>query len=91
MEQIRQILFWCMVLGFAVLLIWLGMIVFAGEQIHALHTNLGTVRVLSLELFMSANYIGIGMWKMCVILCFAIPWLAMKIVGDERVEQKVSP
>jgi hypothetical protein len=88
MEKVKDILFWCMVLGFAVLLIWSGMIVFAGEQIHALHTNLGTVRVLSLDLFMSANYIGIGMWKMGVIFLFAIPWLAMKIVGNERVEQQ---
>ena len=87
MERIRNILFWCMLLGFGVLLIWFGMIVFAGEQVHALHTNLGTVRGLSLDLFMSANYIGIGMWKMGVIFFFAIPWLAMKIVGYERVER----
>ena len=79
-----------MVLGFGVLLICFGMIAFAGEQIHALHTNLGTVRFLSLDLFMSANYIGIGMWKMAVILIFAIPWLSMKIVGNDRVDQKTS-
>ncbi len=82
MEQLRNILFWCMVLGFAVLLIWFGMIVFAGEQFHALHVSLGTVRMLSLDLFMAANYMGIGIWKMAVTLCFAIPWLAMKIVGS---------
>lgn len=85
MEKIKHILFWCMVMGFAVMLIWFGMVVFAGEAIHSLHAEIGTLRMVSLELFMSANYIGIGMWKMCVILCFAIPWLAMKIVGNERV------
>jgi len=88
MEKVKDILFWCMVMGFAVLLIWFGMVAFAGEQLHALHTNLGTIRGLSLDLFMSANYIGIGMWKMAVMLFFAIPWLAMKIVGNERVDQK---
>ena len=85
MEKIKNILFWCMMMGFAVMLIWFGMIVFAGEAIHSLHTGIGTLRMVSLELFMSANYIGIGIWKMCVIFCFAIPWLAMKIVGNERV------
>ena len=81
MRQVENILLWCMVLGFAVMLIWFGMIVFAGEAIYSLHTEIGTMRMMSLELFMSANYVGIGMWKMCVILCFAIPWLAMKIGG----------
>ncbi len=84
MKKVKNSLFWCMVMGFAVMLIWYGMIVFAGEAIHSLHTEIGSLRMVSLELFMLANYIGIGMWKMCVILCFAIPWLAMKIVGDEH-------
>ncbi len=84
MEKVKDILFWCMLIGFAVLLIWFGMIVFAGELIHSMHTEIGTLRMVPLELFMSANYIGIGIWKMCVILCFAIPWLAMKIVGNHR-------
>ncbi len=90
MKKVTDILFWCMAMGFAVLLIWFGMIVFAGEQIHALHTDLGTVRALSLDLFMAANYIGIGMWKMGLMFFFAIPWLAMKIVGNGSVEQKAS-
>ena len=82
MRQVEYILFWCMILGFAVMLIWFGMIVFAGESICSFHTEIGTMRMVSPQLFMSANYIGIGMWKMCVIFCFAIPWLAMKIVGQ---------
>jgi hypothetical protein len=86
MKKFEDTLFWCMVLGLAVLLIWFGMIVLAGEQIYVLHTDLGTVRLLSQEVFMSANYIGIGMWKMGVIFFFAIPWLAMKVVGNKRVE-----
>ena len=84
MESIRKTLFWCMVLGFAVMLIWFGMIVFGGEAIHAFHTDLGTMRMMPLELFMAANYIGVGMWKMAIILLFAIPWLAIKIVSADR-------
>ncbi len=90
MERLKSILFWCMIMGFAVMLIWFGMIVLAGEATHSFHAELGTMRMVSLELFMSANYIGIGMWKMCVIFCFAIPWLALKIVGNECVDQKAS-
>ena len=79
MERTSKILFWCMVMGFAVLLIWFGMIAFGGEAVYALHTNLGTIRMVPIDLFMAANYIGIGLWKMAVILFFAIPWLAIKI------------
>ena len=82
MESMRKVLFWSMVMGFAVMMIWFAMIVFAGEAILSLHTELGTIRMVSPELFMAANYIGIGIWKMCVIFLFAIPWLAMKIVGS---------
>jgi len=84
MENIRKTLFWCTVMGFAVMLIWFGMIVFAGEAIHAFHSDLGTMRMVPIEWFMAANYLGIGMWKMAVILFFAIPWLAIKIVGTDH-------
>ena len=82
MEKIRKILFWCMLLGFAVLFIWFGMMLFASDAIYSLHSRLwGMDQLFSKEFFMTANFIGIGMWKMAVILFFAIPWLAMKIVG----------
>ena len=84
MEKVTKVFFWCMVMGFAVFLIWFGMIVFAGESIHALHTEIGTLRMVPVELFMSANYMGIGIWKMCVIFAFAIPWLALKVVDHQN-------
>ena len=83
MNKTQGVLFWCMILGIVVLLVWYVMIVAAGERLHAVHTDLGSLRMMPLELFMSANYIGIGVWKMGVIFFFAIPWLAIKIVGDE--------
>ena len=82
MEKIGKILFWCMLMGFAVLFIWWCMIVFGGEAIYSFHSGLwGMDQLIAKDLFMTANFIGIGMWKMAVILFFAIPWLAMKIVG----------
>ncbi len=82
MGKIEKMLFWCAVMGFVVMFIWMGMIIFAGEAIYSFHSGLWQMdRLISKELFLSANFIGMGMWKMAVILCFAIPWLAMKIVG----------
>jgi hypothetical protein len=80
MKQVENILLGCTILGFAVLLMWFGMIALAGESVHSLHSDIGTMRGVSVDLFMAANYIGIGAWKMGVIFCFAIPWLAMKLI-----------
>lgn len=87
MKKIERILFWCAILGFAVMFIWIGMIFFAGEVIYASNSRLWQMDIIiSKELFMSANLIGIGMWKMGVILLFCIPWLAIKIVEIFRTE-----
>jgi hypothetical protein len=84
MKKIEKMLFWCAVMGFAVMFIWMGMIIFAGEWIYSFHSGLWQMdKLISKELFMSANFIGIGMWKMAVILFFGIPWLAMKIVSNK--------
>lgn len=71
-----------MILGFAVQLFWMGMIIFGGEWIYSFHSGLwGMDKLIAKELFMTANFIGIGMWKMAVMLFFGVPWVAMKIVG----------
>ena len=82
MEKVKEILFWCMLMGFAVMFIWMGMIIFGGQAIYSLHSRLWQMdRFFSKEFFYTANLIGIGMCKMAVILFFALPWLAIKIVG----------
>jgi hypothetical protein len=80
-KKVEMMLFWSAVMGFTVMFIWFGMIFFAGEAIYEFHEKVCPMEMISLQTFMTANLIGIGMWKMAVILCFAIPWLAMKIVG----------
>ena len=82
MEKIEKILFWCAVMGFAVMFIWGAMIIFGGKAIYSFHSNLWQMdRFFSIEFFYTANLVGIGMWKMGIILLFCIPWMAMKIVG----------
>ena len=81
MEKIRKMLFWCMIIGFAVQLIWMAMILFGGESIYSFHSGLWQMdQMISKEFFYTANLVGIGIWKMSIMFCFAIPWLAMKII-----------
>jgi hypothetical protein len=82
MEKIRKMLFWSMIIGFAVQIIWMVMIFLGGSWIYSFHSDLWDMdQYFSREFFYTANLVGIGMWKMAVILFFAIPWLAMKIAG----------
>jgi hypothetical protein len=72
-------------MGFAIMFIWMAMIIFTGDWIYAFHSKLWQMdQFIQKQLFMSANLIGIGMWKMGIFLFFAIPWLAMKIVGNNN-------
>lgn len=81
MEKIGKILFWCMLMGFALQIIWMCMILFGGEAIYSFHSGLwGMDQLISKNLFFTANFIGVGLWKMAVLFFFAIPWLAIKIV-----------
>ena len=80
MEKVRKVLFWCMLMGFGVMFIWFGMILLGGKAIYSFHSRFwGMDQLFTKEFFYTANLIG--MWKMAVILFFAIPWLAMKIIG----------
>ena len=82
MDTIRKILFWCMILGFGVQLIWMVMVIAGGEMIYSFHSGLWQMdQMISKDFFYTANLVGIGMWKMAVILFFAIPWLGIKVVG----------
>ena len=81
MEKIEKSLFWSMLMGFAVMVLWMVMIIFLGDWIYAFHSRLWQMdQYFPKELFYSANLIGVGMWKMAVMLFFAIPWLALKII-----------
>ena len=66
----------------AVLLIWWCMLAFAGEAVYSMGSRLWRIdQLISKDLFLTANLMGVGLWKMAVMFFFAIPWLAMKIIG----------
>jgi hypothetical protein len=72
-----------MIIGFVVQVIWMVMIIWGGETIYSFHSGLWQMdQMITKEFFYTANLVGVGMWKMAVMLFFAIPWLGMKIVGN---------
>ena len=80
MEKISKVLFWCFIMGFAVMFIWLGMLLSAGDGMYQMHTKIFALET-SKGTYMLLHLCGIALWKMVVILFFCIPWLAIKIVS----------
>ena len=71
-----------MVMGFVLMFVWMLMLIVGHDAIYKLHSGLwGLHEVMTIETFCMANLIGIGLWKMGVMMFFAIPWLAIKFTN----------
>lgn len=75
---IKEVLLWCVVLNYAILLIWVGVLIFAHDWLHRLH---GRWFKLSLETFDALHYAGLAVYKVGVILFCLVPWLALYLVS----------
>lgn len=74
-ESIRKFLLSCLVINVGILLLWLGAITLAGDEIYALHS--GMFRDLSRESFDAIHYAGIAAYKMAVGLFNGVPLVAL--------------
>lgn len=73
-NEIREILLWCLGLNYAILFIWFGVFVFAHDFIYRMHSRWFK---LSAETFDAANYIGIAIYKIGIMLLNLVPLLAL--------------
>jgi hypothetical protein len=72
-----RILIWCALLSAAVLLLWFGMLVFAGDWVYRVHSQFFP---LTREHFAFVHYGGMALFKGAAILLFLVPYLAIRIV-----------
>ena len=77
LDAIAKVLLWCFVLGFLLLLIWVGVFVLAGDVIHDLHGKMFGLSPHELNLI---HYCGIAFVKLCVFLFFLFPYIAIRMV-----------
>lgn len=70
----KEVLLWCVVLNYAVLLIWSGTFIFARDWMYRLHTRWFK---LSAESFDAANYVGLAVYKIGILLFNLMPWIAL--------------
>lgn len=75
----REFLLWCLLLNYAVLLIWFGVFSLAHDWLYRLHNQWFR---LSPETFDALNYGGMAVYKIGVFLLNLMPLLALWITGQ---------
>ena len=73
-HKLLEFLLWGAAINYLVLLLWVGMFLFAHEWMYRLHTRWFA---LSREAFDMLNYGGIGLYKLGIFLLFLAPALAL--------------
>jgi hypothetical protein len=77
-ETTRDILLWCTVINYAVLLLWFLAFKVAHDWIYRLH---GRWFRLSVEQFDAIHYAGMAIYKIGILVLNLVPYVALLIVG----------
>ena len=72
-----KVLLRCWIIGFVLLFGWLGAMLLMGDTIYKLHGPLFGLSNHELDVIF---YCGMGLLKLCVLVFFLIPWVAIKLV-----------
>lgn len=81
LEAIGGILIRCFVMGIALMIIWLGFLVFAGEFTYKVHSWFIPI---SRQQFDCIHYGAIAITKGCIFLYFLLPYIAIRLVLKRR-------
>jgi hypothetical protein len=77
-NEIKNVLLWCVGLNYLALLLWVGVFVCAHDRMFRIHSRLFKV---SIETFDAINYAGIAFYKIGIILLNLVPWVALWAVS----------
>ncbi|SFH86338.1 hypothetical protein SAMN04515618_104234 [Collimonas sp. OK307] len=70
----RDVLLWCVVVNYALLLIWAGICIYAHDWMYRICTRWFK---LSVETFDTMNLAGIAIYKLGIILLNLVPLVAL--------------
>jgi hypothetical protein len=77
-EVTRNVLLWCTVINYGVLLVWFLVFVFAHDWIQRIH---GRWFHLSHDQFDALHYAGMGIFKIGIILFNLVPFVVLSILA----------
>ncbi len=76
-DTIREVLFWCFIINFGLLLWWLLFITLAHDWTYRFH---GKWFKLSIDQFDTVHYAGMALFKLSIFFFNLVPYLALLIV-----------
>ena len=77
-ETAKDVLLWCAIINYGLVLAWFLSIAFARERIYRLW---GRWFRLSAEQFDAMSFIGIAVYKVGILLFNVVPYIALVIAG----------
>jgi len=81
LDATANVLLWCVIVGFVLLALSLGILLVAGDLAHEIHSKWFDVSPHEFDLIC---YCGLGLGKTLVILLFLVPWVAIRLVLRKR-------
>jgi hypothetical protein len=75
-EVVRDMLAWCTVIDYVILVIWFFFIVLAHDWMYRIHSKWYKI---SREKFDEIHYAGIALFKICIVLFNLAPYLALRL------------
>jgi hypothetical protein len=76
-EQLREVLAWCTVINFGILIFWWLMFILAHDFVYRLHSRWFKIPI---EEFDSIHYKAIAFYKLSIILFNLVPYIALSII-----------
>ena len=76
-----KVLLRCWILGFILLLFWIGAVALAGDLVYSVHGSMFDLTRSELSVI---HYCGMGLTKLVVGMFFFIPWVAIRLVLKKR-------
>ena len=89
LEIAAQILLRCSVIGFIILFYWWGALQVGGDFVYKVHSSV--TPSIGREHFDIINYAGMILVKLCILLLFLFPYLAVRMVMRQRKARDVQP
>lgn len=77
-ETLRDVLQWCAIINYGVLLLWFLVFILARDSMHRLH---GQLFRMSADQFDAVHYAGMALYKIGILLFNLIPYIALRIVA----------
>lgn len=81
LEAVARVLLRCFLMGLVLLLAWFGVLMVPGDVVYRVH---GELFGLSPHEVNVIHYCGMAFVKMCVLLFFLFPFIAIRLVVGKR-------